>query len=141
MKKKTHKLTVNTEHESILIGISSHENDYRISWAINQELEANFVKAENLKVINRKLNAPQEFSLYIYENEESINKFCLIANQCDNGFYIPELKNIDYFLQIFGEVSEEYKNNLLKKIKTIDVITGAFIIDPDSLKSKKKLIY
>ena len=55
--------------------------------------------------------------------------------------YIQELKNIDFFLQIFGEVSDEYKNELLKKLKNIDIITGAFIIDTDSLKSKKRLIY
>lgn len=141
MKKKTHKLSVETELDSVLIGISSHENDYRISWTINKELNANFVKAENLKVNIKKYNIIQEFSLYIYENEESLNKFHLIANQCNNGFYIPELKNIDFFLQIFGEVSDEYKNELLKKLKNIDIVTGAFIIDPASLKSKKRLIY
>ena len=141
MKKKTHKLSIKSEYDSILIGISSQENDYRICWAINQDLGTNFMKTENLQIFSQKFDVTQEFSLYIYENEESLNKFKLIANKCDNGYYIPELKNIDFLLQIFGEISDDYKNELIMKLKSIDIVTGVFVIYPEVLKSKNRLIF
>lgn len=140
MKKKTHKLSLKSETDLVLIGISSPENDYRISWAINQDLGTNFTKTENLKVFNQKFNEDQEFSLYIYENEENLIKYHLIANKCENGYYIPELKNIDFFMQISGDISDDYKNDLVKKLKVIDVVKGVFIIDIDNLKSKNRLV-
>ncbi len=140
MKKKAHKLSYKSENDSVLIGISSQEYDYRICWAINQDLGTNFIKTENLKIVNHKFNVTQEFSLYIYDNEESQNKYHLIANKCDNGYYIPELKNIDYFLQIFGDISDGFKNDLVTKLKSIDIIKGVFVIDPDVLKSKDRLM-
>lgn len=139
MKKKTHRLSFKSEHDYILIGISSHENDYRVCWAINNDLGTNFVKTENLKIFNQKLSASQEFSLYIYENEDSLNRFHLVANRCENGYYIPELKNIDFFLQIFGDTADDYINELIKRIKGLDIITGVFLIDPEILRSKDRL--
>jgi hypothetical protein len=140
MKKKTHKLSLKSENDLILIGISSQENDYRICWAINQDLGINFTKTENLKAFNQKFNVEQEFSLFIYENEETLIKYHLIANKCENGYYIPELKNIDFFMQISGDISDDYKKVLVNKLKSIDVIKGVFIIDTDVLKSKDRLI-
>ncbi len=141
LKKKTHKLSVETGGDSILIGISSHENDYRLSWAINKHLGINLIRAENLIVYNEKFDVEQEFSLFVYEDEDSMLKYNLISNKCDNGYFIPELSNIDFFLQIQGEVYNNYTRNLLDKLKRIYIITAAFEIDPSSLKSKKRLIH
>jgi hypothetical protein len=141
LKKKTHKLSVKTEHDSVLIGISSHENDYRLSWAINKHLGTNLIKAENLIVYHEKFDVDQEFSLFVFEDEDSMLKYQLIANKCDNGYLIPELSNIDFFLQIHGEIDNNYTGMLLEKLKRIYLITAAFVIDPSSLKSKKRLIH
>jgi hypothetical protein len=140
LKKKKHKLSVKTEHSSVLIGISSHENDYRLSWAINKYLGTNLIKANNLVVYNEKFKVDQEFSLFVFEDEDRLIKYQLIANKCDNGYFIPELSNIDFFLQIHGEINNKYTGTLLEKLKHIYIITAAFLIDPSSLKSRKRLI-
>ena len=141
LKKKTHKLSIKAEHDSVLIGISSHENDYRLSWAINKHLGTNLIKAENLIVYNEKFDVDQEFSLFVFEDEDSLLKYYLISNKCDNGYFIPELSNIDYFLQIYGEINNNYTSILLDKLKHIYIITAAFVIDPSTLKSRKRLIH
>jgi hypothetical protein len=141
LKKQTHKLSVKTEHGSVLIGISSHENDYRLSWAINKHLGTNLIKAENLVIYNEKFKVDQEFSLFVFEDEDRLIKYQLIANKCDNGYFIPELSNIDFFLQIHGEINNNYTGILLEKLKHIYIITAAFLIDPSSLKSRKRLIH
>ena len=124
-----------------LIGISSHENDYRLSWAINNKLNIELNKTSDLEILNRKFSERQNFSLYSYEDEDTFIKYNLVSNTCDNGFLIEEMKNIDFFLQIFGEVPDSFVENLNHGLKSIDVITASFIIDPNDLKSKSKLIY
>ena len=141
MKKKTHKLSIKTGRDSLLIGISSHENDYRLSWAINKHLGTNLIKAENLVIYNEKYDVDQEFSLFVFEDEDNLLKYHLIANKCENGYFIPELSNIDFFLQIHGETINNYTRILLEKLKHIYIITAAFVIDPSSLKSRKRLIH
>jgi hypothetical protein len=141
LKKKTHKLSINADYSSAIIAISSHENDYRLSWAINKQLGTNFVKTDNLVVFNKKYKVEQEFSLFVFEDEDSLIKYHLVANKCDNGYLIPELSNMDFFIQIYGDISADFKDRLLEKLKNINIVTGAFIIDPAILKSGKRLIY
>jgi hypothetical protein len=141
LKKKTHKLSINAEYSPVIIAISSHENDYRLSWAINKHLGTNFTKTDNLTVFNNKYKIEQEFSLFVFEDEDSQVKYHLVSNKCDNGYLIPELSNMDFFFQIDGEISADFKDRLLEKLKKINIVTGAYIIDPAILKSGKRLIY
>ena len=99
-KKNVHKLSGEAETTVILIGISSHENDYRISWALNEHLGFRFTKSENYKVLNQRLKEFKEFSVYLYINNHDSNTYRLISNRCDDGFLIEELKNIDFLLLI-----------------------------------------
>lgn len=141
MVKKTHKLTVHPDYNFKLIGISSHEHDYRLSWAINSTLHLQFSKTRELEILHKKFAEKQTFSVYVYEDENTQIRYHLISNRCDNGFLIEELKNIDFILQIFGEISESFIKQWIEKLNKIDVITTAFAIDPGSLKSRDKLIY
>lgn len=124
-----------------LIGISSHENDYRISWAINTCLKMAFKHADNLQVHNPKISSVQEFSLYRYTDPENQLHYELFSNRCDNGFLLEEMKNIDYLLKISGDANKNFPAQLVNKLKKIDILTTAFEINPLTLKSKKKLIF
>lgn len=125
----------------LLIGISSHENDYRVSWAINQSLKMEFKRTDNIQIHNPRLSDVQEFSLYRYTDSKTHLHYDLFSNRCDNGFFLEEMKNIDYILKISGEVNKNFATLLVNKLKKIDLLTTAFAIDPLSLKSKKKLIF
>lgn len=141
MTRKLHKLVVEDDYNFLLIGISSHENDYRISWAINTQLKMAFKRADNLQVHNPRINENQEFSLYQYTDPETNLHYDLFSNRCDNGFFLEEIKNIDYLLKITGDFNKSFSAQLVNKLKKIDILTTAFEIDPLSLKSKKKLIF
>ena len=123
------------EQSSVWLGISSHENDYRLSWALNQYLGFHLVKSENHIVFNLRINEQQEFSVYSYQSEQSIT-YRLISNRCDNGFFIEEYKNIDFILDIHPGQPAEFTSDLLGQIKTIPFVSMAFRID--ILKSKKR---
>lgn len=141
MKKKQHKLAYQPEYDFTLIGIASHENDYKLSWALNQKFNFSFIRVESLLINDSKLQVAQSFVVYNFEDKTAGLSFNLISNRCDNGFLIEELKNIDYFLQIFGDINTSLINKFRTDLIKIDVIITAVIIDPKSLLSKQKLIF
>lgn len=141
MKKRSHKLAYSKEYDFRLIGISSHENDYRICWAINRELGLRLNRTDNLAVYHKKTGVRQEFSLYRYYDEETYLDYHLIANRCEDGFLLEELKNIDYFLRISGDCEDDFTERLLVKLKNTGIITTAFPASVPGLRSKDRLLF
>lgn len=141
MTKKLHKLVVEDDFNFLLIGISSHENDYRLTWAVNTQLKMAFRRADNLQVQNPRIKEAQEFSLYQFTDPETQLHYDLLSNRCDNGFLLEEMKNIDYIMKIYGDVNKNFPVQFVNKLKKINIITTAFEIDPSTLKSKKKLVF
>ncbi len=139
--KKSHKLTFEDDFRFILIGISSHENDYRICWALNNTLGMSLKRSENLTIYNHRLSRNQVFSMYQYADQETLYHYHLISNRCDNGFLLEEMSNIDYILKISGDTGKNFSAQLVHKLKKNDVITTAFEINPSTLKSRKKLLF
>jgi len=140
MPKKIHKLTDKDVYDFGLVGISSPENDYRISWIINNSLGYRLTRQENLVVYHKRLDEPQTFAQFLYFDEEVLLQYRLLANKCNFGYLLEELNNIDYLLQVSGELNEKLMNDLVNALKSVDGIRMAFRINPSSLKSKEKLL-
>ena len=147
----------------MLIGISSHEKDYRICWALNNKFGIELVKAESLEIKGRKQQTPSFFSLFTYEDAEAFTEYAVVANRSENKLsaskehslfgqseskgddqseiLIPEQKQMNYFFLIKGEMEEEKISEWLKKIKEIELVLTAIRIDVSQLKSKHNLIF
>ncbi len=137
-KKKIHRLTVKPVQDFFLVAISSHENDYRLSWSINRTLGFELKRTDNLKAFNEQLDEDQEFSVFSFHDEELYLKFDLISNRCSNGFLLHEYRNVDFFLQVGGEISEKKVQEIADKLRTIDIITTAFTLRNLPQKSLRK---
>ena len=138
---KNIKLAFKAELEFQLIGISSHENDYHLSWAINKNIGLNLAKSKNLLIYNKQLKEQQEFSVFSFDNEDNFILFNLISNTSVNGFLFPEMRNIDFFLQIYDESDDKFILNLINKLNKIEIVNTSFIIDPKNLKAPEKLLF
>jgi hypothetical protein len=139
--RKVHRLEVEPDFSFILIGISSHESDYKLIWALNSKLELKLSRSSNLVFTDPKSEQNQEFSCYSGESKEGDFHIHLLSNKSDNGFLIPELGNIDYFLKLTGEVYEMHKKKILDGLKETGLVLATFLIQPDSLKSKSRLVF
>jgi hypothetical protein len=140
-KKKIVKLQIGETNSFTLIGISSHENDYRLVWAMNNAFSFQFTRIENLVIFDQKINTDLEFSRFIFSDEDKYLTYHLISNRCPDGFLFPEIKNLDYLLQITGELDEKQLAALIRNLKKTGIISAAFFIDPKQLKdADKKLI-
>jgi hypothetical protein len=137
--KSVHKLSSPAEPVLSIIGIASHENDYRISWALNNALGFNFVKTDNLKSFHKKFNEFQEFSMYLSFSDDLSPVYKLISNRCDNGFLLEELRTIDYLLIIENSDKLTNINDVVLQLKSIPFIATAFILNPSSVKSINRL--
>ncbi len=136
-----HTLEIEYDYSFVLIGISSHEKDYRICWALNNKLDLNLIKTESLEIKEKKLDEPSHYSLFIDTREEEFSEYLLIANRSEKGILIPEQKQMDYFLIIKEEeIKEEKIKTIFKKIKEITLVQTAVRIDASTLKSKQNLI-
>jgi hypothetical protein len=141
VKKKLHRLKVSVRPELFTIGISSHENDYRLSWAINNQLGFKFSRAANLGLFNEKIQEKQIFSVFSYTEEEYELKYYLVSNTSENGFLLPEYRNVDFLFLIQGEMSENELDKLLTQLKKIEIINLAFQIPNLPAKSLEKILF
>lgn len=137
-KPKVYKLNFKPEFDFSLLGISSHENDYRLTWAFNNQLNYEFIKTDDVKIPKPDKKGFDLFTKYTYVDEDTLYLFNLISNRCQNGFLLEEYKNIDFLLQVYGDFEQGFINNLLGNIKKLDLIGTAFHIDLSSLKNKSK---
>lgn len=139
MKKYT--LEPEYDFDFLLFGLSCHMKDYRIAWSINHGLELNLVRVENHKVFIRKAAPePAEFAMFFFEQEENHCQYILVANHCEDGALILDLKHFDYFLIIRGAMFEAEEKQMLQKLRAIAGINLVNELIPDTLKSKNNLI-
>ncbi|PLX11705.1 MAG: IPExxxVDY family protein [Marinilabiliales bacterium] len=136
-KKKIHKLLLDDEGDFTLIGIASHENDYRLSWAINKFIKLELVKCEDLKINHPKHNIEINYSMYNYSDMNNYINYDLISNKSEKGFLLPELKNIDFILRVSGYSDIDYLSKLLIRLKKIDIVITEFKIDTIPERQKK----
>lgn len=104
-----------------VIGISSHENDYRLSWSINEQLGYAFGQGESIVVKGGK-----EFACFVHEDEDQ--RLMLISNRCDNGFLLGKYKNFDFILKFSVELNEDETSSWLHNLRATPLISAAFQI-------------
>ncbi len=156
-------LKIEYDYDFVLIGISSHEKDYRLCWALNKALEIELTRTDSLEIKSKKQDTPSFFSLFKYENSDEFKEYFVLVNLSENrpfvskehtlfnkgkepsstesGILIPEHRQMDYFFVIRGEMDGVAVENILKKLKEIEFILTAVRVDVEELKSKINLVF
>lgn len=140
-KKAKHTLILADDLDFDLIGVCSHQSDYRLCWSINEALELELAKAdEPFMVSGKKGEVLSQHSFYEWEDEQNHLSYYLIKNKAGSSFLIPEKAQIDYFL-VIRELGIVNIDDFLTQLKSISSILTAFIYNPNELKSSKHLIF
>jgi hypothetical protein len=123
----------------VLLGLVTNENDYRLSWQMNQKLGIELVRADNAQV---KLKGMiHEFVQYVFFDENKFLQFTFVKNKSShNAYLISEHKSCDYFLCIQGSMMNEL-DDVVRRLKEIQVISLVIKINALSLKSRKNLVF
>jgi hypothetical protein len=107
-----------------VIGISSHENDYRLSWSINEHLALAFSLGESI------VTASGEFTCFVHKDEEQT--LTLISNHCVNSYQLNKYKNIDFILRIDAELNETEIAAWIQNLRKTPFVSTAFHIPLDN---------
>ena len=135
---KSLKLNIKPDFEFILIGIVTSEPIYRISWLINEMLSVQLKETQSIKVYNNQRQIVQEFSKYSFCNDDE-TYFHFLQNKSEQGILIEEKKQVDYWIK-----TDDFSikpNDLISKLNTLKNVNLAFEVNPNTLKSKLRLIF
>ncbi len=121
-----------------LIGISTSLKGYKLCWEINNLLNFNLIRYDDIELIKKDMSI--HFAVYKYEIEEDFTSFYLISNNNKNINLLPERKEADFLLMIKEPISNDEINSYIKKLRNINNIQIAFNIIPETLKSRNNLI-
>lgn len=137
---KKHKLDLAIEEDFCLLGVVSDEPDYKLCWMINQQLDMNFEKQDALQIYHRKMDLEQLFSNFSYHDDDALITYRLIKNRAEQGYFLDELKNIDYLIHIQGEINTSRIRNFMLSIAALEPVRMCVPSDLSRIKNKERLL-
>ncbi len=137
-------LDVSYEDDFMIYGIVAAVRDYKLAWGINNCLNLDLKRGEEVNLYEGQKNKKCICSCYCHETE--LYDFTLIQNksmdffQVSKPYLLPELKEYDYFLKFGGQSDIYTKEYVRKKLSNVLVITYIKEIDLDKIKEKENLL-
>ncbi len=131
-------LAFDLDLDFVLIAISCHQKDYRLSWFLNNALEINLSKAEDFQPI---AEGGAGFPRYEYIDDLSDLHYTLIGNISSGTYFLGEHRQADFFVKMEGNVYDQDIEDVVNKIKDIEVVIMAYEVDLQRLKDPTQLIF
>lgn len=133
-------LKLSLDLDFVLIAITASLKDYMLCHQINTRLSFGFEKIEDHEVYFNIDEAPLSFSKYYFFVEQGEIEYYIISNRNAEGFLIPEMNKVDFFMIIHQYIDREDLNFILSGLNKLPDIQVAAQIDPLKLKSKENLV-
>jgi hypothetical protein len=133
-------LKLSLDLDFVLIAITAPLKDYVFCHQINTRLNLDFAKVEDHEVYFNIDEPPLAFSRYYFYIEQGDNEFYIINNRNSEGFLIPEMSRVDFFMIIHSYIDKEDLRYILTGLNKLPDIQVAAQIDPYKLKSKENLV-
>lgn len=125
-KVKKYELILEDEMTLEVIGISSAFADYRLAWELNQRLNINLIKSnEVFDVRALKSKESLSFRYFSFFDEEYLTRIYLIKNRQEPGMFHSDRPMIDFFLVLRENFSFE-KEVLIQQLRKINGIVAVF---------------
>lgn len=128
-------LSVNDQDIPVIIGLVSHDPDYKLSLQLNRKLDI------SLKNIDPVTFQDEEGKIFQFSKFSCFSVvqdlvFHLVSNRAGKNFLLKKLINIDYLLLIHDRGKNLKQVSIISQIREIESITGVFNIDFKTLKDK-----
>ncbi len=141
MTKKILKINFDNDCEFLLAGLISAYKDYKVCFELNQLLSIDFQRKEDVVVPAGKPVSNTRHSYFLCPGKDG-ECYHVISNRDKEGtgYFIPELRNIDYFLLVSEASGSFDMGKMVKSIRNIDIVSGAFELDPADIKSAEAFL-
>lgn len=153
---KVHTIDFDIDHDYTLIGIHSMLEEYHLAYYLNAQLN---LRLSRFKDDLDFKSGNCRFPLYTYEDEANFTSWSLVSNKyfsidevSENNknlfdqetrisYLIPEKKQVDFFIKVYGLEDVQKLNTTLQKINRIHKVITSYTIDAMELKSRDNLIF
>lgn len=133
-------LKLSLDLDFILIAITASLKDYTLCHKINTSLNFEFEKVDDHEVYFNINEPPLAFSKYYYFVEQGETEFYIINNRNSEGFLIPEMNKVDFFMIIHQYIDKEDLSFILTGLNKLADIQVAAQINPVKLRSRENLV-
>ncbi len=133
-----HKLDMEPDPEVMLIGISSHVNDYRLCWALNRSLGINLTRRAT-DISDMGPERPASYSAFDHVDELSQATYTLVNNHCTDGILLKEHRQSDYFLLVDRSAPITHEE-LIDLVRRTEFVLMAYPLDARKERSAHKLL-
>ena len=125
----------------VLVAITTQLKDYMFCFKTNKQLGTDFSKIADLELPFNTDEDPFYFRRYFFLLPESETELYILANKGTEGFLVPEMKKVDFFLLIQNYIDSEDLKRIIYGLNKIPEVLVAVEVDPKKLKSKENLIF
>lgn len=134
--KKVLKLDFEGEYDFLLLGLISGFRDYKLCFELNELLKLNFQRREDVILPTGRPGSTTRHSYFDCQGGD-FETYHILSNRdkAGTGFFIQEKKNIDFFLIISGASTNFDMKHLIKEIRSIDIVSGVYELNPYDIKS------
>lgn len=134
------KLKIENTDPFYIWGILCSQGGHKLCWEMNKTLKTQLQRDKDIEVVRRPTAEDLFFNFYSHFDEVSYLSTELIKNKSNGDFYMRELRNFDYVLTIKGEVDFFDPKDFTRRLKQIECIQAAIIIDMHKIKNQEDLI-
>jgi len=113
-----------------IVGISSSETDYRLSWILNQTFDLEIKHLRDICFPTKDNLITKKFSIFSSDPKKN-TQYLLISNKSESGNLYSRYKNLDFYYIICEKETKSFNNFLLQDFKKIRSIQATFIIELD----------
>jgi len=134
------RLEIEDSFDFRMLGISCHEKDYRLVWALNQHAGFLLERKDDIKLDGGKSKS-SPFPFYEQVDEEHFKTYQLLANRFGNSYFLPELPAIDFLFFVRGDADDNDVENLLERILRVEFVVLASELDITKIRQKENLLF
>ncbi len=132
------KLDIEPVPDVHIIAISSHVNDYRLCWSLNNTLGIAMERRRR----DMEGQGPEQrayFSAFDHTDDAGQANITLVSNHAPEGVLLLDQRQADFFLLIDGESSMR-PEFVVDQLRQAEFVLAAFPLDIQSLKGAYKLL-
>lgn len=125
-----------------VIGIVSTLKGYKFCWSLNHHLSLDFRLHPDMEVQLEKRRIFYYFNIYAYDDLDLNSFHLLYENESKGEYLVPEFKHLDYLWLVRSEDDNTITiiDNLLERLRNLDMIQMATKMHLSNIKSKENLI-
>ncbi|HYO22365.1 MAG TPA: IPExxxVDY family protein [Flavisolibacter sp.] len=128
--------------ETKLLGIMAPIKDYMFCWQVNQLMSIDFRINNELEIQLKKKGRNYFFAVYEFAQPSTCLMHYLYNNQHDGEYLLPEFKHLDFLWLLKDDyVSDEFVNNLVYSLKSINGVQLVVELTNEKIKNKEHLVF